>query len=72
MFGEMKLSVGDMKQIVGKMKQFFWKSKFDGEMKQHYEEMKQNLLQRCPIGKMPTTLNTVDKRIMSEIPCRVR
>ena len=51
--GEMKHFIGEMQQTVGEMKHFLGKrSKFDGEMKQMDGEMKQNVLGRCPNGKV--------------------
>ena len=45
--------VGEMQQFVGEMKHFVGETKhFVGEMKQMDGEMKQNVLGKCPEGKV--------------------
>ena len=53
MVGEMEQFVGEMQHFVGETKQFV------GEMKQMDGEVKQNVLGRCPEGKMQYTLMDV-------------
>ena len=63
--GEVRILLGKWSNLLGRWSNLLgrWSnllgkwSKFDGEMKQNDGQMKQNLMGRCPIDKVHTTLN---------------
>ena len=68
--GEVRISLGKWSNLLGKWSKLLgrWSnllgkwSKFDGEMKQNDGQMKQNLMGRCPIDKVHTTLVNLPQR----------
>ena len=77
--GEVRILLGKWSNLLGKWSNLLgrWSnllgkwSKFDGEMKQNDGQMKQNLMGRCPIDKVHTTLSiNVSSRIFQYVLVR--